>query len=391
MKHRDTETAPVLLTLSANPDETFVERIRTTTQTRTRNLLTHYVVIILPLSLGWGTEAMLSNLLLLSVLVLYATTAIVATHRINTRPQTEPTMRLWGNSMYLQVALLGFLYNLIFFNLHLHGVEKAMLYGLLTLSLFSAGAVTSYHQIRFLGQTFVICAMVPQVIYYLSLGTEDGRFFAFLITAFIVFISSVGIDIHKNALRTLILNQKLKAAREEAERMAMTDELSGLGNRRAFFEWGNVISSAAGRYGHTTSMMMIDIDNFKTINDTYGHAVGDKVIVALAKTLREDIRDSDIIGRIGGDEFAIAMPETRAQKSCELAERLRQHIGDITVSAGDTDIGFSVSIGVAESNDRRSTIDELLSRADYALYQAKATGRNRTINYSVLPEGIQAS
>jgi diguanylate cyclase (GGDEF)-like protein len=123
---------------------------------------------------------------------------------------------------------------------------------------------------------------------------------------------------------------------------------------------------------------MLDIDHFKRINDAHGHQAGDLVLKSLATTFQEVLRNVDIIGRLGGEEFAAVLPETGIEKATEVAERLREVIsaGEVILPEGSK-IHFTVSIGIAAFIDKESNIDMLINEADKALYRAKQTGRNR--------------
>lgn len=169
-----------------------------------------------------------------------------------------------------------------------------------------------------------------------------------------------------------------RALQQELERQARTDSLTGISNRRYFMLRAEQELGRARRFAHTLSMLMLDIDFFKAVNDSHGHAVGDLVLIKLAKIACDAIRDVDVLGRIGGEEFAILLPETDTQMAAQVAERLRQEIeaAGVPIEQGPA-IRFTVSIGGATLCDDDAGIDALLKRADQALYQAKQTGRNR--------------
>lgn len=173
--------------------------------------------------------------------------------------------------------------------------------------------------------------------------------------------------------------KELKAAKLAAEQLASTDVLTGLNNRRAFFDHANAIQDQAKRYGHLYSVIMLDVDFFKQVNDTHGHAIGDKALQAVADAILEYTRLSDISGRIGGEEFAIILPETGADSALQMAERLRKAISQITVPIKNANIGFTASLGVAQNKDHHLTIEEVIAVADKALYQAKKEGRNKVV------------
>ena len=182
---------------------------------------------------------------------------------------------------------------------------------------------------------------------------------------------------HRVEERTIDLNK----AKLLAEKQARTDPLTGLNNRRHFFESGQVLVDQTKRYQRPLSLIMLDIDFFKKVNDTYGHASGDLVLKTVAKKIFGIIRTSDIAGRIGGEEFAVILPESKPNKVKNLAERLRKAIEDETVIIDKEEIKVTMSIGVSEYMNKDHSIEEALSRADEALYQAKEHGRNRVVVY----------
>jgi diguanylate cyclase (GGDEF)-like protein/PAS domain S-box-containing protein len=165
---------------------------------------------------------------------------------------------------------------------------------------------------------------------------------------------------------------------EELETRAYSDYLTGLANRRSFIENSITELSRLRRYGGSISFIMFDIDYFKKINDTYGHNVGDIVLQEIASICKNVLRDIDIIGRIGGEEFAIFLPQTNSSQAIIVAERLRELMASKKISLTDnSSFGFTVSFGVVTMSNPDVTIDFLLHKADEALYQAKANGRNQ--------------
>jgi diguanylate cyclase (GGDEF)-like protein/PAS domain S-box-containing protein len=160
---------------------------------------------------------------------------------------------------------------------------------------------------------------------------------------------------------------------------AHIDYLTGVANRGYFFELAEQELVRAQRYGRTLTVATLDLDHFKTINDTYGHRAGDVVLRELPKICRRVLREVDIVGRIGGEEFAILFPETNAQQAIAVAERLREAIAaaNVPIEHG-LPLHFTISIGIATVNNSDVNIDILLHRADKALYEAKRGGRNRT-------------
>lgn len=169
-----------------------------------------------------------------------------------------------------------------------------------------------------------------------------------------------------------------KRLEEELQRQAHMDYLTGLPNRRSFMDRGEIELARILRYESPLSILMLDIDHFKKINDTYGHQSGDLVLASVASTFQEVLRNVDISGRLGGEEFAVILPETGIEKATEVAERLREIISADKVTLTDgIEINYTVSIGVATLIEKTSNINMLLNEADKALYKAKQTGRNR--------------
>jgi diguanylate cyclase (GGDEF)-like protein/PAS domain S-box-containing protein len=169
-----------------------------------------------------------------------------------------------------------------------------------------------------------------------------------------------------------------KSFQQELERQAHIDFLTGVNNRGYFMQLAESELARAKRYGSDLSMLMMDIDLFKQINDRHGHKVGDHVLKKLAEVCREVLRDVDIIGRVGGEEFAILLPETDRAEGANVAERLRVAIANarIPMESG-LPIQLTVSIGVSSLLGKDDNLDVLSSQADKALYEAKKTGRNK--------------
>jgi len=362
-----------------NKEKLYAECVREVYRQRSQNLLSHVFVSGLPLYLGWASEAWLTNLFLLSLLWAYILVGYYFTFKFNASLSLDKNAKRWGSILYYQLVAVGIFYNLVFLNLHFNGVENAMLYLLLTTALFSSGAVSSYQHLKWLGPVFVVSAMTPQCIYYFNSPGIGDALVAGLIVVFIAFMANVGLNLHKNAMHSLSLNHELIAAKEDAELLARTDVLTELNNRRAFFEMGKAILGNARRQGHPLSVVMLDIDKFKKINDTHGHATGDEVIKAVANALRKVIRESDISGRLGGEEFAVILQETNRTAAQELAERLRKEIQGIVLHFEGQEINTTASFGISQYDSECNDLDKLIAKADLSLYQAKEEGRNRVV------------
>jgi diguanylate cyclase (GGDEF)-like protein len=165
------------------------------------------------------------------------------------------------------------------------------------------------------------------------------------------------------------------------ERLACLDGMTGLNNRRHFLVLAEIEWSRFKRYERPLALLMLDIDLFKSINDRYGHDVGDQVIKAVAEILQKHKRTSDIVGRLGGEEFALILPEATLENAVAAGERFRQLVADSKISVGGRSIPVTISIGASACRAETAGIDELLKQADVALYDAKRTGRNRVCGF----------
>jgi hemerythrin len=170
----------------------------------------------------------------------------------------------------------------------------------------------------------------------------------------------------------------LTAANRKLQELASTDGLTGALNRRVFMEEAGNMLQLARRYDRPLALLMIDADHFKRINDTHGHHAGDKVLVQISRTMQQSLRGTDRIGRIGGEEFAVLLPETDQNQAADLAERLLKNIRAISIQVETAHpIRVTVSIGIANLLPQTANIGALLSQADAALYRAKTSGRDR--------------
>ena len=170
-----------------------------------------------------------------------------------------------------------------------------------------------------------------------------------------------------------------KAMQEKLERIANSDALTGVGNRRFFLDAGKREFFRAIRYNEPLSLMMLDVDFFKKVNDTYGHDVGDIALCALANICTDTLRTSDIFARFGGEEFAAVLPASDIEGGRALAERLRKKIEAMTTDSPEGLIRFTVSIGITVLQEGDDGIESMLNRADKGLYAAKENGRNRVV------------
>ena len=181
-------------------------------------------------------------------------------------------------------------------------------------------------------------------------------------------------------LLALALAYRFRVGQEErlrAERLAQLDPLTGLNNRRAFYDLTTPLWSNALRHGHDLSVVLLDLDRFKQINDVHGHAHGDAVLQAIACVLKQGVRQGDVLARWGGEEFIVLLPETSGREAAALAERLRMEIASLRIPREDGETAVTASFGVAQLEDRGGPLDALIANADGNLYRAKDEGRNR--------------
>ncbi len=181
-------------------------------------------------------------------------------------------------------------------------------------------------------------------------------------------------------LLALALTYQFRVSQTErlrAEQLATLDPLTGIDNRRAFYGKAAPVWNISLRHDHDLSVALLDIDSFKRVNDGYGHAYGDKVLIETARVLKKCVREQDLVARWGGEEFIVLLPETGLQEAAALAERLRLAIADMVVKHHDADITVTASFGVARRQTDHHNLDGLISVADRRLYQAKRGGKNQ--------------
>ena len=188
-----------------------------------------------------------------------------------------------------------------------------------------------------------------------------------------------------SALQSLrVSSDKIREQNAVLERLATRDPLTNCYNRRSFFEQFDSLWNAAQRYGHKLSAIMVDVDHFKSVNDTHGHSVGDQVLQKVAETLQQTVRDTDIVARYGGEEFAVLMPNTDILDAAVLAERLRKALATMKMPLWS----ITASLGVSSTSQSPASPQELLDQADKCLYVAKRNGRNQVVRFDQVPTNL---
>jgi diguanylate cyclase (GGDEF)-like protein len=238
---------------------------------------------------------------------------------------------------------------------------------------------------KFTGTTYFIFAliMISRSIITFSTG-EKGDFYkpdgiqpVFFILYILFEIVWTFNYINLNSSR---LYKELEETKTELEKLATTDFLTGINNNRSFFKIGDSEIPRAKRFRYSLSLIMFDIDFFKSINDKCGHSTGDQVLIEIAETCRKMLRVTDTLGRLGGEEFAVLLPHTNIEGAKIVAESLREAIQEIEIKCTSKPVKITASFGVTELNSTDNQLKLMLDRTDILLYEAKNRGRNCVIS-----------
>jgi diguanylate cyclase (GGDEF)-like protein len=210
-----------------------------------------------------------------------------------------------------------------------------------------------------------LCTLLNVIAGYYELDYVDFDNVVFNRIIATIVLYSVSLLLYRNSQSEIVL-----------KRLATTDPLTGALNRRHFMELMSREQRRAERYNAVFSMLMVDIDHFKRVNDTYGHQTGDQAIQAMADACQKALRPTDLLARYGGEEFIITLVHTDQAGAAKVAERLRESVSEIELPTEQGVLKFTISVGVS-TFFKRSLLEEIIGRADQALYQAKTSGRNR--------------
>ncbi len=228
----------------------------------------------------------------------------------------------------------------------------------------------------------VIAIIVSLITTFISMRLAENPtvvmpFYAYVVATIVPIIVSpiVATSLVKLLFQTLELETKLRE-------LAITDYLTQLLNRREWMRETSRHIHLAKRNSSNFAILMLDLDNFKSINDTYGHMTGDKVLIAFTQAIQSKCRTSDILARFGGEEFIILLPDASEQQALQFAERIQQQTRSLKINIDENIITITTSIGISIYDpDKPAKLDTLISQADKALYQAKEQGKNRTIAF----------
>lgn len=283
----------------------------------------------------------------------------------------------WEKPYYISLAVSSIIWGigLVYLSYNLPFVYQVITYFLLVG--MAGSALTVYSALRYLSITTVAFILVPITVRFLFLEQDAALMMSFAVIVFMVSAFRATRVLSDTLHNNYMLTHALSRANEEAEKLASTDMLTGLNNRRAFTDLSNIQIEYCKRYGNPVTAITLDVDHFKNINDKYGHAAGDTALQHLTEILQTITRSSDIIGRIGGEEFAILLINTHVDEAVLVAEKLRNWIADHPVHIGEDCFSMTVSIGVASDNNYN--LELLVNLADKAMYKAKQAGRNKVI------------
>jgi diguanylate cyclase (GGDEF)-like protein len=227
---------------------------------------------------------------------------------------------------------------------------------------------------------FSLCNIIAYTSYSLNQSPPVPFAQLFIITVSFLLTNGLGLwaagQFYSHRRQQYEAQTRSLELRKDLIQNALFDQLTGVANRRHFFQVAEEEFGRFTRYNRAFSLLMMDLDHFKDVNDKYGHPVGDKVLKELAETVLRNKRDNDLFGRLGGEEFALLLPETNLAGATEIAVRLRRACHTLGVP-GHMAIRVTVSIGVTQVRSEDASFDDVLSRVDETLYRAKNNGRDR--------------
>ncbi len=316
---------------------------------------------------AWSKGIIASHLVLLVFMIGF----LLVTHRLKNRIQPNKTMFLLQYIVVVVIMASGIAI-VTFDQLVTTNITPVLLISIITGTIFLIRPITS----------FILFATSYMTYYYLIALTITNQ--QILLSNRVNGITAIGIGFllslflwHYNYIN---ITQKrcIEMQQKKLEQMAYYDSLTDLPNRRLYEKLIKQEISLMQRYGHETVLIILDIDNFKKINDTYGHPVGDDILRQLADLLKSNVRDSDTVFRFGGEEFIILMPQTSLEGGYAFADRLRKLIMDKTFSIGPITVQITSSFGITSMDDTNSqNLEGYYHLADRALYLAKQRGKNR--------------
>ena len=250
-------------------------------------------------------------------------------------------------------------------------VTFVMIIGIITAAVLS---MSSFYRAYLVFFFFMI---IPQIVIMLYYGEDQHIALVIFTMIYIPATILLSKTLYHSRISTIEVNNSLAKSVKEFHKLSITDTLTNLYNRRYFFEISQNMLTVALREEKEISLLMIDIDYFKKVNDTYGHQVGDSILVAFAREIELLMRESDIFARVGGEEFSVLLNDTSNNGAQVVAEKIRQTIEEKIFVGDNTSINITISIGVSTLSKECINIEGLYKEADTQLYKAKKSGRNR--------------
>ena len=240
----------------------------------------------------------------------------------------------------------------------------------------SVSAVSCYSAYRYMTLGSMSLVLLPSTLWLLFQPSSMQVGVAIAVLVFSTFVVSATRKLSDALEKAFRLTRQMERAHTISTRAAQTDELTGLMNRRAFFEHAHLLYAQCRQHRQPLSALMLDMDHFKAINDTYGHQAGDQVLRQVGGVISASFRQADVYGRLGGEEFAVLLPNTTLETAQGIAEQLITAIAGL---ASEPVQGLTASLGVATTRSPDQDLHSLMNSADKALYRAKAMGRNQVV------------
>lgn len=290
-------------------------------------------------------------------------------------PASTRTPQRWELKYWLTLVLSAFIWGAGALALMRAGDLLIQTLVLLFAVGMSVSAVSCYSAYRSMTIAAIGLVLLPCAIWLLFQPDAVQVGMAMAALVFASFVMSATRKLSDAMEQAFRLTREMEHAHDIASRAAQTDELTGLKNRRAFFHYAERTYQQCKHNRLPASVLMLDIDHFKHINDAHGHQAGDRVLQQIGAVIRQSTGDADVCGRLGGEEFALLLAATSLDAAQDRAERLRQAIAQVPCESGDA---ITVSLGVASMSSEEQSMHTLLNEADKALFRAKAQGRNQT-------------
>ena len=321
----------------------------------------------------WPEQVTLQRWIVPILMVLYGTSGLAfATDFLNLRSGFPRTNKLISGMCGLLIVLMA---ATVWVCSHHYVILEAFVFvTLFSFTMLALGIISLYSGYRL--ASYFLIASIASMLGTASTTLSTWGYIPFSDWTFRAIEIGMLVDATLLALALAQQFRENQAERILAEQLAGSDPLTGLNKRRAFQEKAQSNWSTALRKGRNVSLIIFNIDYFKLINDRYGHAIGDAVLVEIGKALAKSARDGDVVARWGGEEFLLLLPETNLEAAITLAERLRKVIAKTRMPLEDSELSFTASFGVSQRT-YQETLDSLISEADGFMYQAKKLGRIR--------------